>query len=647
MAFLVKSERRDALKWVWLGVAAAIVMTVAVFLIIQFGENTISGLAAEAIAGIASLVAVAIVTTMVLWMKKAAASMSGELRSDMARALETGSLAVLALAFLAVGREGVETALFMVGYAEAQTAWPLIGLVIGVVVAAAIAYGMYAGAIRINLAKFFKYTGVFLIVVAAGILSYGIGALQTVGWLPGPGRQGIRHQHVVQLVVLVRRDHPGRLQHHAHPDRAAARRVAGLPRHRADDLPAPDEGSRETRSFTTTPPRTRKVNYVKLHSSLAIAAAALAGVALSSCQAKEEAAPAEPGKSAPAEITVTASDTACELSGTEGDDRPKHVRDHQQRQQGHRVLRLRRGRAGDGRGGEHLPRTAAQADRAARRAGHLPDRVQAGHGRRRHPRRFQGHRRRRARSTTAGKFKEASDSYKRYVNSQTDALIAATQVFVDAVKKGDVNAAKAQFPIARTYYERIEPVAESFPNDLDPRIDLREADLEPGQKWTGFHRLEKDLWVTGLQPDTNAMADQLMADVKELDAGVKAPDYKIDSTQIAGGAQGLLDEVASSKITGEEDIFSHTDLWDFKANVEGSQTAVASVRPILDERNAELGKRVDQRFAEVEALLEKYRQGDGFISYDKVTEPQRQELSRAIDALSKEVSQVQGVIAPQ
>jgi high-affinity iron transporter len=185
VAFLVKSERRDLLKWVWLGVAAAVLMTVAIFVVIQLGENTISGLAAEAIAGIASLVAVAIVTTMVLWMKSAAAGLSGELRTGMARAVETGSLAVLALAFLAVGREGVETALFMVGYAEAETAWPLTGLVIGVLVAAAIAYGMYAGAIRINLAKFFTYTGVFLIVVAAGILSYGIGALQTVGWLPG------------------------------------------------------------------------------------------------------------------------------------------------------------------------------------------------------------------------------------------------------------------------------------------------------------------------------------------------------------------------------------------------------------------------------------------------------------------------------
>lgn len=187
IAFLVKSDRRDALKWVWLGVGAAVLMTVAVFLTIQYGTYTVTGLAAEAIAGVASLLAVAIVTSMVLWMRKASASMSGELRAGMSKALETGAFAVFALAFLAVGREGVETALFMVGFAEAETAWPLLGLLIGVLIAAAIACGMYAGAVRINLAKFFKYTGVFLILVAAGVLAYGIGALQTVGWLPGLG----------------------------------------------------------------------------------------------------------------------------------------------------------------------------------------------------------------------------------------------------------------------------------------------------------------------------------------------------------------------------------------------------------------------------------------------------------------------------
>ena len=187
IAFLVKSDRRDALKWVWLGVGAAVLMTVGVFLTIQYGAYTVTGLAAEAIAGVASLVAVVIVTSMVLWMRKASASMSGELRAGMSKALDTGAFAVLMLAFLAVGREGVETALFMVGFAEAETSWPLIGLLIGVLAAAAIAWGMYAGAVRINLAKFFSYTGAFLILVAAGVLSYGIGALQTVGWLPGLG----------------------------------------------------------------------------------------------------------------------------------------------------------------------------------------------------------------------------------------------------------------------------------------------------------------------------------------------------------------------------------------------------------------------------------------------------------------------------
>ena len=246
-----------------------------------------------------------------------------------------------------------------------------------------------------------------------------------------------------------------------------------------------------------------------------------------------------------------------------------------------------------------------------------------------------------------GLLTEAADGYKRYVVSQIDALQETTTSFVTAVKSGDVAAAKAQFPIARSYYERIEPVAESFPDDLDPRIDLREPDVEPGAEWTGFHRIEKDLCTQGLQTDTNAMADQLEADITELADKIKADDFTIDPVQVAGGAQGLLDEVAKTKISGEEDFFSHTDLWDFQANVDGSQAAIAAVRPILDERNAELGTAIDARFAELDAELAKYRSGDGFVFYDTVTEPQRQELSNKIDALSAEVSQVQGVVAGQ
>ncbi|MER2224253.1 MAG: EfeM/EfeO family lipoprotein, partial [Rhodococcus sp. (in: high G+C Gram-positive bacteria)] len=180
-----------------------------------------------------------------------------------------------------------------------------------------------------------------------------------------------------------------------------------------------------------------------------------------------------------------------------------------------------------------------------------------------------------------------------------------------------------------------------------PKLDLREADLEPGQVWTGFHRLEKDLWVTGLQPDTNAVADQLLEDIQYLADQVNAEDYTIDPTKIAGDAQGLLDEISTSKITGEEDIFSHTDLWDFQANVDGSQAAIAALNPILQERNPELAQRIADRFADLDAALAQFRVGDGFVYYDTVTEAQRQELSRKIDALSAEVSQVQEVVAGQ
>ncbi|WP_301333856.1 iron uptake system protein EfeO [Mycolicibacterium frederiksbergense] len=378
---------------------------------------------------------------------------------------------------------------------------------------------------------------------------------------------------------------------------------------------------------------------------IAAGAAVLAGFSLAGCQAKESAPSGDSGSAKPAPITVEASDAGCKLSGTDAVTGPStfvvtntgsKVTEFYVYGEGDRVMGEVENISPGLKRQLIVQLTQPGTYQTSCRPGMVGEGIRAdfvvtGDA---------------VQVDTEGKFKEASDNYKRYVVSQADALVPAVEEFVAAIKAKDVAKAKALYPTSRIYWERIEPVAESFPNDLDPRVDLREADLEPGQEWTGFHRLEKELWVTGLQADSNAVADQLLADVKELQAGVKSPDWTIDSTQIAGGAQGLLDEIAISKISGEEDIFSHTDLWDFKGNVEGSQTAVASVRPILDERDADLGKRVDQRFAEVEALLEKYRAGDGFISYDKVTEPQRQELSRAIDALSKEVSQVQGVIAP-
>lgn len=189
VAFLVKSGRRDALKWVALGVGAAVAMVATIFLGIHYGTSTVSGVAAELMAGLASLVAVVIVTWMVLWMRTASRTISGNLKTGMASAVAGGPAAIVGLSFLAVGREGVETALLMVGYAEntSGNAWPLFGLLIGIACAVVLTVLLYFGALRINFAVFFKATGILLIVVAAGILGYGVRALQTAGWLPGLG----------------------------------------------------------------------------------------------------------------------------------------------------------------------------------------------------------------------------------------------------------------------------------------------------------------------------------------------------------------------------------------------------------------------------------------------------------------------------
>jgi iron uptake system component EfeO len=237
---------------------------------------------------------------------------------------------------------------------------------------------------------------------------------------------------------------------------------------------------------------------------------------------------------------------------------------------------------------------------------------------------------------------QAGADYQRYVRSQTGALVEQTTAFADAVRAGDVEGAKALFPVARTYWERIEPVAEVF-GDLDPRIDGREGDQAEGEDFTGYHRIEQALWVDGSTEGMAPYADQLQADVQEV-AGL-ADDTTLDPLQLANGAKALLDEIATGKITGEEDRYSHTDLWDFAANLEGSEAAVQALRPYLEEADPDLVAKIDERFAAAEAELEQYRSGDGWVLYDQLTQEQLRGLSDSITALTESVSRVAAVVA--
>ena len=234
----------------------------------------------------------------------------------------------------------------------------------------------------------------------------------------------------------------------------------------------------------------------------------------------------------------------------------------------------------------------------------------------------------------------AVEQYREYIEKNTDELVAETKPFVAAVIAGNVAKAKLLYPAARIPYERIEPVAESF-GDLDPRIDARENDV-PAKTWSGFHVIEKALWEGNSTKGMAPVAEQLEADVAEL--AKKVETVELQAVQIANGANELLGEVSASKITGEEERYSHIDLVDFKANVEGSEAAFEAVEPLLSKRDAELAKEIEVDFEKVYAALKPYETADGFVSYEDLTKADTRKLAQSIDTLAEKLSQVPAVI---
>ncbi|WP_431841448.1 iron uptake system protein EfeO [Calidifontibacter indicus] len=241
----------------------------------------------------------------------------------------------------------------------------------------------------------------------------------------------------------------------------------------------------------------------------------------------------------------------------------------------------------------------------------------------------------------------ATGLYASYVKDQTDKLLSGTEAFVKAYKAGDFAKARALYAPTRIYWERIETVAESF-GDLDPSMDAREADLEPGQKWTGWHKIEKDLWPpkTGYTALTaaerNSVADQLLKDTRTLHSRTRTQTYTVDG--MGNGSKGLLDEVATGKVTGEEETWSHTDLWDFQGNVDGAKVAFENLRPLLTKKDPALETSVATKFTALQKVLDKHRKGDGFKLYTELSKTEIKELSDAVNALSEPLSKVTAAV---
>ncbi|WP_372592651.1 iron uptake system protein EfeO [Actinotalea sp.] len=261
-----------------------------------------------------------------------------------------------------------------------------------------------------------------------------------------------------------------------------------------------------------------------------------------------------------------------------------------------------------------------------------------------------------ATGAVAEQLAEAEASYVAYVKDQVSSLVAGTQAFADAYASGDDDTARSLYAATRVHWERVEPVAESF-GDLDPLLDAREADLADGEEWSGWHYVEKDLWPPAAEAnggveyhaltsdERTAAAADLVAYTDRLSEAVTDESFTFAAFQISNGAKELLDEVATGKITGEEEIWSHTDLWDVAANVDGASVALGVLREVATARDPELVAELDARFEALGALLAQHGSyEEGFTPYDELSTAEVTDLAAAVDAVGEPLSRLTATI---
>jgi FTR1 family protein len=616
--FLRQEGRTDALRWVWAGVVAAAAICLTVGIVLHLVDEQLPQRQQEGLETVVGGVAVVMVTFMIVWMRRHGAQLAGELREHTSSALKQGSVgALIAMAFFAVFREGLETAVFLVAAFQSSTdpATAGAGAVLGILVAIVIGVLIYRGAVRLNLARFFRITGVVLALVAAGLVASAFHTGHEAGWVNFGQDQAL---DLSWLVV---------------PGTWTAALLTGMlglqPRPTDVELIAYLAFAIPAVAFVLLPGR-RGPARAKVRSA-AVATLLLGALALlvSACGSADSA--AEAGARA---VDVKLTDAGCEPASMKlaaGPTTFKVVNAGTSRVSEFEVLSgsrivAEKENVVEGLSGQFTinlkPGSYSLACPGGKTA--ATGTLEVGGAA--------------AASTGADPaLKAATASYRSYVETQSVELVKRVEAFTAAIKSGDVEQAKSLFASARQPYETIEPVAESFGN-LDPEIDARVNDVEQGQKWTGFHKIEQTLWQKDTTKGLTPIADKLLTDVKRLQAKTKGLRYEPE--ELANGANSLLDEVSASKITGEEDRYSHTDLTDFEANVSGSQTAFGLLAPALRKSDPELARTIATRFDAVTARLDTLKQDGAFPSYDTVGPSERRRLSQLVDALAEPLSQV-------
>jgi FTR1 family protein len=617
-AFLKRQQRSDALRSMWLGVGLAIALCIAAAVVLRIVDNELPQREQEGLETIIALVAVAMVTYMIVWMTEHARDLKGQLQDQAAGALAQGSATALVLmAFLAVLREGFETAVFLLAAfndASDPTAAGF-GVVLGLAAALALGYGIYRGGVRLNLSRFFRATGVVLVLVAAGLVASSLHTAAEAGWVVGGQGEALDLSAIVRPGTVWESLITGILGIHPEP---TVIEVVGWLLYAVPML-----------AIVLVPDAVRPRVRATVAGGAVVAApiVLLVGTLVGS---KETSAALASGAAGGRTVDVAITDEGCEPASLKLASGPATfvvTNKAASRATEYEVVQ----------GGRTLAEVENVTDGLTRRFSLT---LQPG----RYTVRCTGAEHEDAPLTVTGahaavalapELQRGVDGYREFLEDQTAALVTGVEALRDALARGDVAAAKRAYAKARVPYERVEPVAESF-GDLDPRIDARANDV-PRSQWTGFHPIERELWVQGTTRGTAKLADGLVADARKLQGLVAT--VKLEPAQVGNGANELLGEVSKSKITGEEERYSHIDLLDFDANVEGARAAFDAIRPALAGKDPDLVAEIERRFGLVDAALRPHATADGFVPYTALAKPQVRRLSEVIDALAEPLSQ--------
>jgi iron uptake system component EfeO len=645
-AFLRKQGRRDLLVPVAVGVGAAVAACVAAGVALDLLSRDLPQRQQEGLETVIGVLAVAMVTYMVVWMRRHSRELKGQLEGLAAGALAAHSRvgrAMVLMAFLAVIREGLETVVFLLAaFDEAGSGTAAgLGACLGIVAAAGLGYGIYRGGVRLNLSKFFRATGVVLVLVAAGLVVNALHTAHEAGWLAiGQGGtvdlSGIVAPGSVQASLLT-----GMLGIQARP--VVIEAIGWF----AYLIPVgcyvawPPRGAARGRALA----RWSAATAVVTAGAVAIVLAVVAQP--SSEPSAEPAAGSGEGGSGGrvAAVTITAAH-GCVPDRVRFDAGPLTVKitnkdatavSEVELLKGERIVgekeNIPPGFTGQfavtlGPGGYTLYCPGAATERTAMRVtGSDPGTSDA---------------------NLAALLAAGTRGYADFVDTQVAGLLRAVG-HLDATLHGvDLRAAREAYIAARPFYEKIEPVAESFvvgTDSIDADIDARAGDV-PSTRWRGFHRIEKSLFAERTLAGLPSYGDRLVADVhrlRRLTAGLT-----FQPTELANGAQELLDEVAASKITGEEERYSRIDLLDIAGNTEGAEQAYLHLEPAVRQIDRSLARTISDAFDALDTLVDRYRTAgnpSGYRLYPELTRVDKRALAAAVKAVQEPLSTVASKVA--